>query len=128
MFHPRNQIGGDYISSIYLNQRYISSSNITYSSLLLLLSAAQVSSFPDITSLTQAQLADLAVTLQQIINTDNAQITINNMSISQLLHLLNDPGGLNDQKAAAQLQFDTDTEIWQSTSTSVSWGGVQVLH
>ena len=107
MFRPRNQIGGDYISSIYLNQQYISSSNITYSSLLLLLSAAQVSSFPDIASLTQAQLADLAVTLQQIINTDNAQITMNNISISQLLHLLNDPGGLDDQ-------------AWQSTSTSVA--------
>jgi hypothetical protein len=120
MFRPRNQIGGDYISSIYLNQRYISSSNITYSSLLLLLSAAHVSSFPDITSLTQAQLADLAVTLQQIINTDNAQITINNMSISQLLHLLNDPGGLNDQKAAAQSQFNIENEAWQSTSTSVA--------
>jgi hypothetical protein len=116
------QTGGDYISSSLLNQQYISSfSTISYSSILYILSAANIhlSSPLDVESLTQAQLVDLAAAIQQRINSDNAQINMNNISIAQLLHQLNDPGGLQDQLSTASAQYNSELERWQSTSTSI---------
>jgi len=112
--------GGDYISSSYLNQQFISSSGISYSSLLFLLSAAHISSPAEIAYLTQAQLADLAAAIQQQIDIDNAQINMNTISINQLLHLLNDAGGLQDQYNQASTQFALSTAAWQRTSTSIA--------
>lgn len=114
------QIGGDYISSSYLNQQFISSSNISYSSLQFVLSAANISSITDIANFTQIQLADLAVAIQKQIDADNAQINLNMISINQLLHLLNDPGGLQDQYKQASTAFAISTAEWQTTSTSIA--------
>jgi hypothetical protein len=124
------QTGGDYISSSLLNQQYISSfSTITYSSLLYILSAANIrlSSPVDVESLTQAQLIDLAAAIQQRINSDNEQININNISIAQLLHQLNDPGGLQDQLSIASAQYNRELEEWQSTSTSIGRSNETIL-
>ena len=111
--------GGDYISSSYLNQEFISSSGISYSSLLFLLSAAHISSPAEIAYLTQIQLGDLAAAIQQQIDIDNDLINMNTISINQLLHVLNDPGGLQDQYNQASTQFALSTSAWQSTSTSI---------
>ena len=112
--------GGDYISSSYLNQQFISSSGISYTSLVFLLSAARISSPAEIAYLTQIQLADLATAIQQQIDIDNAQINMNTMSINQLLRLLNDPGGLQDQYNQASTQFAISTAAWERTSTSIA--------
>ena len=64
-------------------------------------------------------LADLAAAIQQRINSDNAQINMNNISIAQLLHQLNDPGGLQDQLSIASAQYNSELERWESTSTSI---------
>lgn len=112
--------GGDYISSSYLNQQFISSSGISYTSLVFLLSAARISSPAEIAYLTQIQLADLAAAIQQQIDIDNAQINMNTISINQLLHLLNDPGGLQDQYNEASTLFALSTSAWERTSTSIA--------
>ena len=112
--------GGDYISSSYLNQQFISSSGISYTSLVFLLSAARISSPAEIAYLTQIQLADLATAIQQQIDIDNAQINMNTISINQLLRLLNEPGGLQDQYNQASTQFAISTAAWERTSTSIA--------
>uniref|UniRef100_A0A6C0DCJ8 Uncharacterized protein n=1 Tax=viral metagenome TaxID=1070528 RepID=A0A6C0DCJ8_9ZZZZ len=120
MFQPKNIMsGGDYISSSYLTQQSVPSSAISYSSLLYILSTAHLSSFADIVSLTQAQLMDIAKVIQTRIDFDNTLINQNNLSIAQILHILNDAGGLQDQYNAASTQFGTELDAWVSTSTSI---------
>ena len=114
------QRGGDYISSVMINQLNLSStSTISYSSLLYILSSAHLSSLADVGSLTQAQLADLAKSVQAQIDADNSQISINNLSIGTLLHQINDPGGLQDQYNAANSKYLSDMSSYQSTSTAI---------
>lgn len=121
MFQPKNIMsGGDYISSTYLTQQSVPSSAISYSSLLYILSTGHLSSFADIVTLTQAQLMDIAKVIQTRIDFDNTLINQNNLSIAQILHILNDAGGLQDQYNAASTQFGIETGAWLSTSTSIA--------
>jgi hypothetical protein len=63
---------------------------------------------------------DIAKVIQTRIDFDNTLINQNNLSIAQILHILNDAGGLQDQYNAASTQFGIETGAWLSTSTSIA--------
>lgn len=119
-FGGRGQSGGDYISSYLVTQMNMSTSTIAYSSLLYILSRTGLSSLGEIASLSQAQLSQLASSIQSQIDIDNSIITADSLSSIALGHQLNDPGGIQDQYNAALSTYNSNLTAYTKASTNIA--------